>query len=49
MQLQPKSKLVVNMTTTGTVLGGLAGVVSALALILTSDTFHFLGNSLPVP
>lgn len=48
MRLQPKHKMVLNMTTYGIVLGGLAGALSAVILILSSHTFAFLGGTLPV-
>lgn len=48
MQLQPKQKMVLNMTTYGITLGGLAGALSAVTLIMTSNTFSFLGNTLPI-
>lgn len=48
MRLQPKHKMVLNMTTYGIVLGALAGVLSTITLILTSQTFTFLGSTLPV-
>jgi len=48
MRLEPKSKIIVNMIRYGVVLGGLAGALSMLTLILSSDTFQFLGNTLPI-
>lgn len=48
MQLQPKQKMVLNMTTYGITLGGLAGALSAVTLIMTSNTFSFMGNTLPI-
>lgn len=48
MRLQPKHKMVLNMTTYGITLGGVAGALSALVLIITSQTFAFLGGTLPV-
>lgn len=48
MRLQPKAKLVVNMTRYGAIFGGAAGVLSALTLILTSSSFEFLGATLPI-
>jgi len=48
MRLPLKAKLVLNMTTYGIVLGGLAGALSAITLILTSGNFAFLSGTLPV-
>ena len=48
MQLQPKQKMVINMTTYGAVLGSLAGALSTVTLIMTSSTFQFLGGTIPI-
>ncbi len=48
MRLPLKAKLVLNMTTYGIFLGGMAGALSALTLILTSGEFTFIGGTLPV-
>ena len=48
MRLQPKAKIIVNMLRYGTVLGGFAGALSMVILILSSDSFQFLGDTLPV-
>lgn len=48
MRLQPKHKMIGNMLRYGTVLGGLAGALSTVMLILTASTFQFLGTTLPV-
>lgn len=48
MRLPLKAKLVLNMTTKGIYLGGAAGALSALTLILTSTDFAFMGGTLPV-
>lgn len=47
MQLQPKQKMIINMTRYGSILGGLAGAASALTLIFTSNSFSFLSNTVP--
>ena len=40
--------MIVNMLRYGVVLGGLAGALSMVTLILSSATFQFLGNTLPI-
>lgn len=48
MRLQPKAKLILNMVAYGAMLGGSAGALSSITLILTSSRFEFLGATLPV-
>jgi hypothetical protein len=48
MRLQPKYKIILNMLRYGTVLGGLAGALSMVTLVLSSSTFQFMSNILPV-
>lgn len=48
MRLQPKYKIILNMLGYGTVLGGLAGILSMVTLVLSSNTFQFTSNILPV-
>lgn len=48
MRLQPKSKMIISMMGYGTALGGLAGALSMVILILSSDSFQLLSNILPV-
>jgi len=48
MRLPLKARLVLNMTTYGIALGGAAGALSAITLILTSGNFAFIGATIPV-
>lgn len=44
MQIHHRFHILVGMMGYGTILGGTAGFLSALALILTSGEFHFVAN-----
>ena len=48
MRLQPKSKMIVMTLGYGIVLGGLAGALSMVILILLSDPFRLLSDIFPV-
>ncbi len=48
MRLQPKSKMVISMLGYGTVLGGIAGALAMVILILSSDPLRLLSDILPV-
>lgn len=48
MRLPLKAKLVLNMITRGIALGGVAGALSAMTLILTSGDFAFMGSTIPI-